>query len=132
MIRDFDWPDQPALRALRGLTGQSVPTEDELRATLAHGPGLVVVAAHPGAGVVGVVLGTSDGRRGWIHRLAVHPDVRRTGLATALVAEIERRPADLGAPRIDLPVPPGNDAALAFWPRLGYPPQPDVLCSEAL
>ncbi|TFV52690.1 GNAT family N-acetyltransferase [Blastococcus sp. TF02A_35] len=131
MIRAFDWPDLPAVATLWETTGQGVLREAELRATLAHGPDLMVVAEES-TGVVGVVLGTFDGRRGWIHRLAVDPSHRRSGLATALVAEVERRLADRGAPRINLLVLPENAAALTFWQRLGYLPHPDVLCSKAV
>lgn len=130
MIREFDRPDIPAVTAIWRATGQGVLSEAELRTTLAHGPGLMLVAEAP-AGVVGVVLGTFDGRRGWIHRLAVDPAHRRSGVATALVAEVERRLVERGAPRINLMVLPENAAGLAFWQRLGYLPFPDVLCSKA-
>ena len=46
--------------------GQAVPGR-ELRKALEHGPGLLPVAEAPG---------------GWIHRLAISPDHRRTGPAS--------------------------------------------------
>ena len=79
-----------------------------------------------------VVLGTFDGRRGWIHRLAVSPGHRRAGLATALVAELEERFRSLGVPRVNLLVLPDNAAGLASWQRLGHLPCPDVLWSKPL
>lgn len=39
--------------------------------------------------LAGVVLVTDDGRRGWINRLAVHPDARRKGLARRLIRAAE-------------------------------------------
>jgi ribosomal protein S18 acetylase RimI-like enzyme len=42
-------------------------------------------------GIGGVVMGTYDGRRGWIFRLAVHPAYRRHGLATELVGVAGQR-----------------------------------------
>ena len=39
--------------------------------------------------IVGVVLGTHDTRKGWINRLAVHPDCRRRGIAAELVRRCE-------------------------------------------
>lgn len=132
MIRDFAWDDYPAVGDLWQITARSGLPEDELRATLAHGPNLLLVAEDGDAAIVGVVLGTFDGRRGWIHRLAVHPDHRRSGLATALVTELERRLVLRGAARINLLVMPDNASGLAFWQRLGYLPRPDVLCSKPM
>ena len=129
VLRDLDRDDHPAVAAIWRATGQQALPQDELEAVLRHGPGLVLVADEPGTGVVGVVVGTLDGRRGWIHRLAVHPAHRRAGLATGPVAELERRPTALGAPRTDLLLP-DNAAGPASWRHLGHPPQPDVLCSK--
>ena len=43
--------------------------------------------------VVGTVIAGYDGVRGWIHRLAVHPDIRRCGLATQLM-QLEATPLE--------------------------------------
>ena len=128
MIRDFEWGDYPAVRSLWETAGNAVVPEPELRATLAANPGLLLVAED--SGIAGVVLGTFDGRRGWIQRLAVHPERRRGGVASRLVAELEQRLRARGAPRINLMVVPENTTGLAFWQRLGYLPQPDVLCTK--
>ena len=40
--------------------------------------------------LVGTVVLSSDVRKGWINRLAVHPGHRRRGVAKALIAEAER------------------------------------------
>jgi len=39
--------------------------------------------------IAGVVLGTHDGRKGWINRLAVAKDFRRQNIASKLVATLE-------------------------------------------
>ncbi|WP_431975779.1 GNAT family N-acetyltransferase [Micromonospora haikouensis] len=82
--------------------------------------------------VVAVVLGTYDGRRGGILRLAVHPAHRRRGIASRLVAELEQRFTALGCPRVNLLVMPDNAAGLRFWQSLGYLPMPDVLCTKPM
>ena len=79
-----------------------------------------------------MVLGTFDGRRGWILRLAVDPAHRRRGIASRLVGELETRFAALGCPRVNLLVMPDNVEALRFWQALGYLPLPDVLCSKPI
>jgi ribosomal protein S18 acetylase RimI-like enzyme len=40
--------------------------------------------------MIGVIVGTSDGRKGWINRLAIDPDYRGRGLAGKLIFEAER------------------------------------------
>ncbi|MCL4325882.1 MAG: GNAT family N-acetyltransferase [Candidatus Thermoplasmatota archaeon] len=37
--------------------------------------------------LVGVVIATSDGRKGWINRLSVHPEYRRRGIGTILIEQ---------------------------------------------
>ena len=130
MIRDFVWDDYPAVVDLWREVGSGVIPDDELRGALQHGPDLFLVADAVHAGIVGVVLGTFDGRRGWIHRLAVHPRHRRAGLATGLVGLLEQRLVAHGAPRINLLVLPDNGDALQFWQRRGYIAHPDTLCTK--
>ena len=95
-----------------------VPRE-EVEGVLDHDPGLVLAAEWEGR-LVGVVLGTFDGRRGWIQRLAVVPELRRTGVARALVDELERRLRARGCVQVNLLVFDDNEAGRAFWEHLGY------------
>jgi len=74
-----------------------------------------------GATLVGVVLATQDGRKGWINRLAVLPEYRRRGYAARLVAEAERVLRAQGMTVIAALIEPQNDASLALFRELGYP-----------
>lgn len=130
MIRTFDWSDYSAVARLWREVGSGAIPEEEVQGALQHGPDLFLVADSPEHGIIGVVLGTFDGRRGWIHRLAVHPDHRRAGLATHLVKHVEQRLVAHGAPRINLLVLPDNSEALLFWQRRGYVTHPDILCTK--
>ncbi len=82
-------------------------------------PELFLVALQDGR-VVGTVLGGYDGVRGWIHHLAVAPGVRRGGVASRLMAQVERGLAALGCPKINLQVRATNPGVVAFYERLGY------------
>jgi ribosomal protein S18 acetylase RimI-like enzyme len=70
--------------------------------------------------LVGVVLATHDGRKGWINRLAVLPECRRQGYAARLVAEAERVLHEQDITIIAALIEPGNDASLALFQKLGY------------
>jgi ribosomal protein S18 acetylase RimI-like enzyme len=130
-IRQFTWDDYDSVTAVWAAAGREVVPRAELRAKLTRDPELFLVAESHGE-VVAVVMGTYDGRRGWILRLAVHPAHRRQGTATRLVGELENRFRLLGCPRVNLLVMPDNTAGLRFWQALGYLPCPDVLCTKPM
>src|SRR5437868_3476507 len=71
----------------------------DLQRAISGSPAQVLVAEVEGR-LVGSIIGTFDGWRGNIYRMAVHPEHRRKGIARALVAEIEERLARQGAKRI--------------------------------
>ncbi len=86
---------------------------------LAYDPELVLVARE-GARVVGTVVGGYDGVRGWLYHLAVAVSARRRGVATRLVAEVERALLARGCPKINLQVRGDNLEVIAFYKHLGY------------
>ena len=97
---------------------------EALRARIAHDDGLFLLAVEGGR-VVGSLIGAWDGWRGGHYRLAVDPAVRRRGVATRLVEEVERRMRALGAERVAIRVFHGEPGAIAFWEALGYRPEPN-------
>jgi ribosomal protein S18 acetylase RimI-like enzyme len=92
---------------------------DDLRRAVAESRASVLVA-EAGGQIVGSAIGTFDGWRGNIYRLAVHPDYRRRGVARALVAEVETRLARQGAKRITALVEKDHPIAMTFWEAVGY------------
>ena len=82
--------------------------------------GASVLVAESMGRIVGTVIGTFDGWRGNIYRLAVLPDFRRRGVAQRLVAEAEKRMADLGARRITALVEKDQPWATGYWNAAGY------------
>jgi len=70
--------------------------------------------------IVASVMGGYDGHRGWVNYLAVDPDRRRQGLASALMTEVERRLRPLGCAKINLQVRRDNSEAISFYQRIGF------------
>jgi ribosomal protein S18 acetylase RimI-like enzyme len=95
-------------------------TDDEsgVRHLLAHDPDALLVAERDGR-LCGTLVAGFDGWRGQMYRLAVHPDVRRTGVARHLVEVAEERLIRCGARRISALVL-ADDGARAFWSSVGY------------
>ena len=77
-------------------------------------------AAVRGDRVIGVILTGHDGRRGIIHHMCVHPDFRRSGIASRLVAAAEEALKKEGILKVFGLVFIDNDAANAFWEKQGY------------
>jgi ribosomal protein S18 acetylase RimI-like enzyme len=121
-IRTFDWPDYEAVVALWQTVGLRLTVSDSgaaLAATLDHAADLFVVAEAEGQ-IMGAVLGTFDGRRGWLHHLAVAPAWQGDGVGRRLVAEVEARLRTHGCARINLHVEPDNVEVAGFYDRIGY------------
>ncbi|MBS3940604.1 MAG: GNAT family N-acetyltransferase [Actinobacteria bacterium] len=100
---------------------------DELAQVRRHDPDLVLGARDDDGRLLGVVIGAWDGRRGSINRLAVAPSARRSGVAQALVKQIEDRLYARGCRRITLLVFAGNEGGREFWRTSAYREFEDVV-----
>jgi ribosomal protein S18 acetylase RimI-like enzyme len=77
--------------------------------------------------LVGVVLGTSDGRKGWINRLAVDAMCRRRGIGRRLVLEAERRLAAAGMKIFACLIEDENTMSMKVFESLGYAKHPEIV-----
>ena len=122
MIRSATEHDLDSLLELwhaAGGTPSVTDTHAGLLSLLATDPEALLVAEADGV-VAGSLIATWDGWRGSFYRLAVHPDCRRQGLATALLHEGERRLQARGAVRLTAIVTDDDPIATGFWSAAGY------------
>ena len=77
--------------------------------------------------LVGTVLGTHDGRKGWINRLAVDHEFRRHNIARRLVTEVEDRLSRLGIDIIACLIEGWNVESMQVFQRLGYEKYPEIV-----
>jgi ribosomal protein S18 acetylase RimI-like enzyme len=109
-----------------GATVSATDTVADIRRAISNSSALVLVAEINGR-LIGSIIGTFDGWRGHVYRLAVHPDFRRQGMASALLRELESWFAQVGAKRIIPLVEKEHPDAMGFWHAAGYMLDPRIV-----
>jgi len=77
--------------------------------------------------LIGAVLCGHDGRRGYLHHLAVSHGYRRRGVGRALVAECLARLHTAGISRCNIFLYAVNATGRAFWLREGWVPRKELV-----
>jgi ribosomal protein S18 acetylase RimI-like enzyme len=86
---------------------------------------------YDGDKLIGSVIGSSDGRKGWISRLAIHPDYRGKRLAHRLIKVAEDFLHDLGLEVIACLIEDWNTPSLSTFKNAGYDITDEILyCSK--
>jgi ribosomal protein S18 acetylase RimI-like enzyme len=86
---------------------------------------LFLVAVSEG-NLIGSIVGTHDGRKGWINRLAVHPDFQRRGIARQLVRKVEDYLSKNGIDITACLIEGYNRDSMTFFQKIGYHKHEDV------
>lgn len=100
-------------------------TIPQLRAFLARNPELSLVLRQ-GERIVGAVLCGHDGRRGYLHHLAVLPEFRGRGLGRGLVDRCLVGLAAEGILKCNIFLYADNEPGRRFWLRHGWSPRLDL------
>jgi len=124
-LEDYDrWMSVWQRAGLHSIRPKGRDSRDAFARQLAGGTHTMIGLELSGE-LIGVVLATHDGRKGWINRLAVLPEYRRQGYASRLVVEAERVLRAQGMTVIAALIEPGNDVSLVLFTKLGYVEPPD-------
>ena len=100
-------------------------SRDGIEKYLNRNPATCFVAEQEGM-VVGVILSGHDGRRGFIHHMAVAESCRRQGIATMLLNRAVDALKQEGINKAALLVFNRNEAGNAFWETQGFTARDDV------
>ena len=118
-----------ALALWQGMEGigldEVVDSPQGIAQHLVRNPGLSSVAT-VGGDIVGTVLGGHDGRRGYLHHLAVVEQHRRRGIGRGLIERSLRALRELGIRRCHVFVFEEGAAAQAFWRAVGWQRREDL------
>jgi ribosomal protein S18 acetylase RimI-like enzyme len=129
-IRAMETSDYAAVAALwrrtDGVAQNESDSEEAIAAFLRRNLGMSSVAVAPGGAVVGAVLCGSDGRRGYLHHLAVEREARRSGVAGRLIARCFAELDRAGIAKCNLFLFDDNASGAAFWEHNGWLERSDL------
>ncbi|RLG50420.1 MAG: hypothetical protein DRO00_08700 [Thermoproteota archaeon] len=86
-----------------------------------------VIGAFDGERLIGTIIASFDGRKGWINRLAVHPEYRRRGIGQLLIRKAETVFKEKGAWVICALIERENKPSLNLFEKCGYKPSNDIV-----
>ena len=116
-----DYADAMRLwQATEGMGLSSADTPEGIARYLSRNPGMSYVAVTERGELAGAVLCGHDGRRGYLHHLAVREDFRRMGLARTLVDCCLERLRQEGIDKCHIFVYHTNEVGQAFWKAMGW------------
>ena len=84
------------------------------------------IGVFDGERMVAAAIASDDGRKGWINRLAVLPDVRGRGIAMALVAQCEKALRKRGRRIFCVHIEGYNSESMQLFEKVGYKKQEDI------
>ncbi|MDP2952201.1 MAG: GNAT family N-acetyltransferase [Chloroflexota bacterium] len=100
----------------------SSDTREAIQRKLERDPDLFLVAEENRV-IMGVIIGSWDGRQGLIYNHAVDPTMRRRGLGRQLFQEVENRLLEKGCHQISILVPAGSLEGEEFFRSMGFKPE---------
>ena len=114
----------------QGMEGIGLSESDSYSALsfyLQRNPGLSWVARNRDRELIGGVLCGHDGRRGYLHHLAVAPDYRRKGIGRALVERCLSSLRELKILKCNVFLFNQNPEGQGFWKAMGWKGREDLV-----
>ncbi len=93
--------------------------EKAMKKRIRRGLDMIFLARKDGR-LIGSLVATSDGRKGWVNRLAIHPDWRNKGIGTKLVSMFEERMDQMDLKVLCALVEDWNETSIEFFEKIGY------------
>ena len=100
-------------------------SRENIRLYLDRNPGFSLIAELDDK-LAGIILAGHDGRRGYLHHLAVSPDCRRQGIGRLLVDTCLKRLKDDGILKCHIFLFNNNPDGLKFWESVGWTVRDDL------
>ena len=128
-IRPFEPADHAAAvdlwQSTEGIGLSASDSRANITAYLEQNPGMSFVACCEGV-LIGAVLCGTDGRRGYLHHLAVDKAYRGRGIGRQLVAHCLQALRRAGLPKCHLFLFQTNRSGREFWEKIGWSRRSDL------
>ncbi len=108
-----------------GIGLSQADSQGNIQHYLERNPGLSRIARN-GNAVVGTILCGHDGRRGYVHHLAVSPEFRRQGIGRRLVEDSLGALKAVGIEKCHLFIFSDNIDGRRFWQHIGWTFRTDI------
>jgi ribosomal protein S18 acetylase RimI-like enzyme len=109
-----------------GIGVGSSDTKDGAAAVLERNPDLFLIGKEKEK-VVAVVIGAFDGRRGYVHHLAVDPNYQKNGYGKAIMDDLIERFREKKVHKIHLFIEKQTNEVINFYSKLGWEIRDDLI-----
>lgn len=109
-----------------GIEVGSSDTKEEIAGVLNRNPDLFLIGKEDGK-IVAVVIGAFDGRRGYVHHLAVDLDYQKRGYGKIIMDELIERFRKKKVHKIHLFIEKTNPEVVDFYSNLGWNVRDDLI-----
>ncbi|MFX1498795.1 MAG: GNAT family N-acetyltransferase [Promethearchaeota archaeon] len=108
------------------LTITSSDSKEEVERMLQLNPDLFLIGKIDEK-IIGVVMGGFDGRRGYVHHLAIEPKYQKKGFGKMLVDELMKKFREKKVHKVHLFIEKRNNDVITFYQKLGWEMRNDLV-----
>lgn len=101
-------------------------TEEQIKRSLEFSRDLFLVGKVDGK-IIAVVLGAFDGRRGYVHHLAVNPEFQKRGYGKLMIEELHNKFKLKDVKKVHLFIEVDNEGIKEFYLRMGWHIRDDLM-----
>jgi len=109
-----------------GINVGSTDTKEELERMLQRNPDLFLIGKIDEK-IIAVVMGGFDGRRGYVHHLAVDPDYQKKGYGKILMDKLMKKFLEMKVHKVHLFIEKYNKNIVEFYEYLGWEIRKDLI-----
>ena len=109
-----------------GIEVSSSDTRDEITKMLKRNSNLFLIGKEDGK-VIAVVMGGFDGRRGYVHHLAIDPDYQKKNYGKMMMDELIEKFRKKKVHKVHLFIEKHNKEVIDFYRKLGWEVRDDLI-----